>query len=114
MVAVASAGTEVDDGKVERKPLMTPASILMMNMGFFGIQFSFGLTQTAINPLFTLIGANAHDLPILNLAGPVTGLLIQPLIGAISDRTWSPRFGKRKPFVLAGALACVVILFLFP
>ena len=52
MVAVAS-GVAVDDGKVERKPLMTPTSILMMNMGFFGIQFSFGLTQTAINPLFT-------------------------------------------------------------
>ena len=114
MVAVGGAVTEVDDGKVERRPLLTPAGILMMNLGFFGIQFSFGLTQTAINPLFSLIGADAHSLPILNLAGPVTGLLIQPLIGAISDRTWSPRFGKRKPFVLAGALACVVILFLFP
>ena len=60
-----------------------------MNLGFFGVQFSFGLTQTAVNPLFTLIGANPHELPILNIAGPITGLIIQPLIGAISDKTWS-------------------------
>ena len=113
MVAVASAGA-VDDGTVERKPLMTPMAILMMNVGFFGIQSSFGLQQTAINPLFTLIGANAHDLPLLNLAGPVTGLLVQPLIGAMSDRTWSPRWGRRTPYFLIGAIGCSIILFLFP
>ena len=68
------AGTAVDGA--ERKPLMTAKAILMMNVGFFGIQYSFGLQQTAVNPLFTLIGVNPHDLPILNLAGPITGLLI--------------------------------------
>ena len=86
----------------------------MMNLGFFGVQFSFGLTQSAVNPLFLLIGANPDQLPILNLAGPVTGLLIQPLIGAISDRTWSPRWGRRRPFITAGAILCAVILFVFP
>jgi maltose/moltooligosaccharide transporter len=86
----------------------------MMNLGFFGVQFSFGLTQSAVNPLFLLIGASPAQLPILNLAGPVTGLLIQPLIGAISDRTWSPRWGRRRPFVTAGAILCSVILFAFP
>lgn len=99
---------------IDRKPLMTSRNIFMMNMGFFGIQFSFGLTQTAMSPLFSAMGAEAHDLPILNLAGPMTGLLIQPVIGAISDRTWSPKWGRRKPFVLAGALLCVIILALFP
>ena len=68
----------------------------------------------AVNPLFLLLGADAHSLPILNIAGPITGLLIQPLIGAMSDKTWSPRWGRRKPFVLAGSLVCVIILFLFP
>ncbi len=97
-----------------QKPMMTPASILMMNAGFFGIQFSFGITQTAMSPLFSAMGASPHDLPILNLAGPMTGLLIQPLIGALSDRTWSDRWGRRKPFILAGALLCVVILAVFP
>ena len=86
----------------------------MMNLGFFGVQFSFGLTQSAVNPLFLLIGATPDQLPILNLAGPVTGLVIQPLIGAISDRTWSPRWGRRRPFITAGAILCAIILFAFP
>src|SRR5918912_874181 len=101
-------------GQVERKPLMSGSALLMMNLGFFGVQFSFGLTQSAVNPLFLLIGAKPDQLPILNLAGPVTGLVIQPLIGAISDRTWSPRWGRRRPFVTAGAILCAVILFIFP
>jgi maltose/moltooligosaccharide transporter len=101
-------------GQAERRPLMSTSAILMMNLGFFGVQFSFGLTQSAVNPLFLLIGAAPEQLPILNLAGPVTGLLIQPLIGAISDRTWSPRWGRRRPFVTAGAILCSVILFVFP
>jgi maltose/moltooligosaccharide transporter len=101
-------------GEVERKPLMSGRALLMMNLGFFGVQFSFGLTQSAVNPLFLLIGASPGLLPILNLAGPVTGLIIQPLIGAISDRTWSPRWGRRRPFITAGAILCAIILFLFP
>jgi maltose/moltooligosaccharide transporter len=101
-------------GEVERKPLMSGRALLMMNLGFFGVQFSFGLTQSAVNPLFLLIGASPGLLPILNLAGPVTGLIIQPLIGAISDRTWSPRWGRRRPFITSGAILCSIILFLFP
>ncbi len=85
-----------------------------MNVGFFGIQYSFGLQQTAVNPLYSFLGAHADQLPILNLAGPITGLLIQPLIGAISDKTWSPRWGRRKPFFLIGALLCSLALFVFP
>ncbi|GAA0450662.1 hypothetical protein Ade02nite_59880 [Paractinoplanes deccanensis] len=98
----------------ERRPLMTGTALLMMNLGFFGVQFSFGLTQSAVNPLFLLIGADPEQLPILNLAGPVTGLIIQPLIGAISDRTWHPRWGRRRPFIVSGAILCAIILFLFP
>ncbi len=101
-------------GEVERRPLMSGSALLMMNLGFFGVQFSFGLTQSAVNPLFLLIGATPEQLPILNLAGPVTGLIIQPLIGAISDRTWHPRWGRRRPFITAGAILCAVILFIFP
>jgi maltose/moltooligosaccharide transporter len=93
---------------------MTSGNIAWMNLGFFGVQFSFGLTQSAVNPIFLLLGAEAHDLPILNIAGPITGLLIQPLIGAMSDKTWVPKWGRRKPYVLGGGLVCVIILFLFP
>jgi maltose/moltooligosaccharide transporter len=107
-----STGTGV--GEVDHKPLMGTREILMMNLGFFGVQFSFGLTQSAVNPLFLLIGAEPDQLPILNLAGPITGLLIQPLIGAISDRTWHPRYGRRRPFITVGAILCAIILFAFP
>ncbi len=99
---------------VRQKPLMNMRQILLMNVGFFGIQYSFGMQQTAINPVYEFLGANPGDLPILNLAGPITGLLIQPLIGALSDRTWSPRWGRRKPFFLIGAIGCALCLFLFP
>ncbi len=113
MVAAASTGAKVDDGTVERKSPMSSWAIILMNVGFFGIQFSFGLQQTAVNPLFTLIGASPDKLPILNLAGPITGLFIQPLIGSLSDRTWT-RWGRRKPFFIIGAIGCSVCLALFP
>ncbi|MDQ1661380.1 MAG: maltose/moltooligosaccharide transporter, partial [Blastococcus sp.] len=96
MTTTTSESVSTGVGPVERRPIMTGREILMMNIGFFGVQFSFGLTQSAVNPLFLLIGAKPDQLPILNLAGPVTGLLIQPLIGAISDRSWSPRWGRRR------------------
>jgi maltose/moltooligosaccharide transporter len=99
---------------VREKPLMTMRSILLMNLGFFGIQYSFGMQQTAVNPVFTFLDADPGQLPILNLAGPITGLCIQPLIGAWSDRTWSPKWGRRKPFFIVGAIGCSVCLFLFP
>lgn len=97
-----------------KKPTLSFWQIFNMNVGFLGIQFSFGLQQTAINPIFSFLGAHPEDLPILNLAGPVTGLIIQPIIGAISDKTWSPRFGRRKPFFLIGALLGSLCLFAFP
>jgi len=97
-----------------RKPELSFWQIWNMNVGFFGIQFSFGLQQTAVNPIFSFLGAHHEELPLLNLAGPITGLLVQPLIGAISDKTWSPRYGRRKPFFLIGAILASLCLLLFP
>ncbi|NHF58366.1 SLC45 family MFS transporter [Flavobacteriaceae bacterium TP-CH-4] len=97
-----------------KKPSLTFWQIFNMNVGFLGIQFSFGLQQTAINPVFLFLGAPEDMLPILNIAGPVTGLIVQPLIGAISDKTWSPRWGRRKPFFLIGAIIGSLCLFAFP
>jgi maltose/moltooligosaccharide transporter len=113
-MAITTESVPAEAANDERRPIMSSRELLMMNLGFFGVQFSFGLTQSAVNPLFLLIGAKPDQLPILNLAGPVTGLLIQPLIGAISDRTWSPRWGRRRPFVTGGAILCAIILFAFP
>lgn len=97
-----------------KKPKLSFWQIWNMNVGFLGIQFSFGLQQTAISPIFEFLGADPHDLPLLNLAGPVTGFVIQPIIGAISDKTWSPRWGRRKPFFLIGAIIASLALFGFP
>lgn len=97
-----------------QKPSLSFWQIINMNVGFFGIQYSFGLQQTAINPLYSFLDAKPEELPILNLAGPMTGLLIQPVIGALSDRTWHPRWGRRKPFFLIGAIFCSICLFAFP
>jgi maltose/moltooligosaccharide transporter len=89
--------------------------IINMNVGFFGIQYSFGLQQSAVNPIYDFLGASPDELPLLNLAGPLTGLLIQPIIGALSDKTWLPKFGgRRKPYFFIGALVCSLALFLFP
>ena len=96
------------------KPHLSFWQIINMNVGFFGIQYSFGLQQNAINPLYTFLDAKPENLPILNLAGPITGLLIQPIIGALSDKTWHPRWGRRKPYFLIGAILCSICLFIFP
>ena len=97
-----------------QKPHLTFSQIINMNVGFFGIQYSFGLQQSAVNPIYDFLGANPDDIPFLNLAGPMTGLLVQPIIGAMSDKTWSPRFGRRKPFFLIGAIMCSLALLIYP
>jgi len=112
MATALAEVTEVDPEDA-RRPLMTTGNMAWMNLGFFGVQFSFGLTQSAVNPIFLFLGADAHDLPILNIAGPITGLLIQPFIGAMSDKTWT-RGGKRKPYIIGGGIVMIIILFLFP
>lgn len=97
-----------------RKPSLTLSQIINMNVGFFGIQYSFGLQQSAVNPIYDFLGASPDEIPLLNLAGPVTGLLIQPFIGALSDSTWHPRWGRRKPYFFIGALLCSICLLLYP
>ena len=88
--------------------------IMTMNFGFFGVQFSFGLQQSNMSAIYKYLGADESELPLLWLAGPVTGLLVQPIIGAISDRTWSPKFGRRKPFFLIGAVIASLALIAMP
>jgi maltose/moltooligosaccharide transporter len=96
------------------KPKLSFWQIINMNVGFFGIQYSFGLQQSAVNPIYDFLGAKPDEIPWLNLAGPLTGLIVQPIIGALSDKTWHPKFGRRKPFFFIGAIMCSIALFLFP
>ena len=97
-----------------KKPSLSFWQILNMNVGFFGIQYSFGLQQSAVTPIYDFLGASADQIPILHLAGPVTGLLVQPLVGALSDKTWVPWLGRRKPYFLVGAILCSLALLAFP
>lgn len=95
------------------KPRLSLLRIIEMNLGFLGLQFSFGLQQGNMAPIYSYLGANEAALPILQLAGPMTGLIIQPIIGAMSDRTNS-RWGRRTPYFLVGAILCSLGLFLMP
>jgi maltose/moltooligosaccharide transporter len=95
------------------KPRLSLRQVIHMNVGFFGIQFSFGLQQGNMSPIYQVLGADEASLPLLWLAGPVTGLLVQPVIGAMSDRTVS-RWGRRTPYFMIGALLCSLGLLAMP
>ena len=95
------------------KPRLSLWRIVEMNLGFLGLQFSFGLQQGNMAPIYSYLGAEEAALPILQLAGPMTGLIIQPIIGAMSDRTNS-RWGRRTPYFLVGAVLCALGLFFMP
>ncbi|MEB3328672.1 MAG: MFS transporter [Candidatus Sericytochromatia bacterium] len=87
--------------------------MLEMNLGFLGLQFSFGLQQGNMGPIYSYLGADEAQLPMLQLAGPITGLIVQPIIGALSDKTRS-RWGRRTPYFLSGAVLCALGLFGMP
>ena len=95
------------------KPLLSARQIVQMNVGFLGLQFSFGLQQSNMGPIYSYLGADEAALPLLSLAGPMTGLLVQPIVGAMSDRTAS-RYGRRTPYFLIGAICTTLALFFMP
>jgi len=95
------------------QPRLSLLRIIEMNVGFFGLQFSFGLQQANMSPIYRFLGADEATVPLLWLAGPMTGLIVQPLIGALSDRTLS-RYGRRTPYFLIGAVICSLCLLAMP
>jgi maltose/moltooligosaccharide transporter len=95
------------------KPRLSFWQIWNMSFGFLGIQFGWGLQLANMSAIYTKLGANADEIPILWLAGPVTGLLVQPIIGSMSDRTWN-RLGRRRPYFLVGAILSSIALFFMP
>lgn len=98
---------------MENKPKLTFWQIWNMSFGFLGIQFGWGLQMANMSPIYKYLGADEANLPYLWLAGPLTGLLIQPIVGAMSDRTWT-RLGRRRPFFLVGAIIASICLVLMP
>jgi maltose/moltooligosaccharide transporter len=96
------------------KPKLTLSQIINMSVGFFGIQFGWDLQRANMGPIYDVLGANADDIPLLFLAAPLTGLLVQPIIGYLSDRTWHPRWGRRRPYFFIGALLSSIALIFMP
>ncbi len=95
------------------KPKLSFWGIWNMSFGFLGIQFGFALQNANVSRIFETLGASVDDIPILWVAAPLTGLIIQPIIGYFSDRTWT-RLGRRRPYFLAGAILASLALFIMP
>lgn len=85
-----------------------------MSFGFLGIQFGFALQGGFMSRIFQTLGAEKDAIPLLWIAAPLTGLIVQPIIGYLSDRTWNPRWGRRRPYFLIGAILSSIALFLVP
>ena len=98
---------------VRRKPRLSFWEIWNMSFGFLGIQIGFGLQNANVSRIFETLGARVEDIPILWIAAPVTGLLVQPIVGYLSDRTWN-RLGRRRPYFLAGAILASLALVAMP
>jgi maltose/moltooligosaccharide transporter len=96
------------------KPRLSFWQLWNMSFGFFGIQFGFALQNSNTSRIFSTLGAHADDLALFWLAAPVTGLVVQPIIGYMSDNTWHPTWGRRRPFFFIGALLASVALVLMP
>lgn len=98
---------------VVRKPLLSFWQIWNMSFGFLGIQFGFALQNANVSRIFQTLGASIEDIPILWIAAPLTGLIVQPIIGYMSDRTWN-RLGRRRPYFLTGAILASLALIIMP
>ena len=98
----------------KRKQDLTLLQIFNMSFGFLGIQFGFALQNANVSRIFQTLGAKVEEIPILWIAAPLTGLLVQPIIGYLSDRTWHPYWGRRRPFFFIGSILASLALFLMP
>lgn len=96
------------------KPALRLQQIINMSVGFFGIQFGWDLQRANMGRIYENLGANPDEVPLLFLAAPLTGLLVQPIVGYMSDRTWHPRWGRRRPYFLIGALLSSIALLFMP
>jgi maltose/moltooligosaccharide transporter len=98
----------------QEKPRQSWAGLWNISFGFFGIQIGFALQNANMSRIFQSLGSSLDDLPALWIAAPLTGLLVQPIVGHLSDRTWLGRLGRRRPYFLAGAILAAMSLILMP
>ena len=109
-----AGSTHISSAPGDNKPKLSIAQLFNMSFGFFGIQFGFALQNANVSRIFQTLGAELDNIAILWIAAPVTGLLVQPVIGYLSDRTWHPYWGRRRPFFFIGAILASIALFLMP
>src|ERR1700677_1759903 len=98
---------------MRNKPQLSFWQLWNMSFGYVGIQFGFALQNANVSRIFETLGAKVDEIPILWIAGPVSGLLVQPVIGYMSDKTWN-RLGRRKPYFLVGAILASLALLAIP
>lgn len=108
------ATTTSSTAEVRTKPRLSFWDIWNMSFGFLGIQFGFALQNANVSRIFETLGGETSKLAVYWLAAPVTGLLVQPIVGYFSDRTWHPRWGRRRPYFMIGAVLATLALFLMP
>ena len=108
------AGSSLSAGTTANKPNLSLAQIINMSVGFFGIQFGWDLQRANMGPIYEHLHADPDKIPILFLAAPLTGLLVQPVIGYMSDRTWHPQWGRRRPYFFVGAVLSSIALIFMP
>jgi maltose/moltooligosaccharide transporter len=96
------------------KPPLNFWQIFNMSFGFFGIQFGWDLQRANMGPIYEFLKASPDEIPMLFLAAPLTGLIVQPIIGYMSDRTWHPWWGRRRPYFFVGAVVSTICLFFMP
>ena len=106
-------GPSTSSAGAKKKPHLSFGQIWNMSFGFFGIQFAFGLQMANMSAIYKYLGAKPEEIPMLWLAAPLTGLIVQPIIGHMSDRTWT-RLGRRRPYFLVGAILASFALLLMP
>jgi maltose/moltooligosaccharide transporter len=100
--------------KPSQRPRLNFRQLWNMSFGFFGIQFGFALQNANVSRIFQTLGAEIENIGILWIAAPATGLLVQPIVGYLSDRTWHPWWGRRRPFFFIGAILASIALFIMP
>src|ERR687891_1408766 len=98
---------------VKNKPNLTLLQIFNMSFGFLGIQFGFALQNANVSRIFQTLGADVDQIPVLWIAAPLTGLIVQPIVGYYSDRTWNG-LGRRRPYFLVGAVLTTLALLAMP
>ena len=98
----------------QSKPRLSIINVFIMSFGFLGIQFGFALQGGNMSRIFETLGASKDAIPMYWIAAPLTGLIIQPIIGYLSDRTWHPSFGRRRPYFMIGAILASIVLFFVP